>query len=259
MDSDDQNGVSEFYLISNGASYGLSRESLRLCGLIKTIIDGDGNSTELPLKPEYSAKVVKKCVDYLNYHQGREPEKIPQPIRSNDLRKMIADPWDADFISSLNGNELYTIINLANYLDIQPLLHLGCAKVASLVRQDVFDAKWQNVKQTLSGIVPENYQELDSNDSLMTDAIQQLEKVENENLEIIDPTNIYDADTEQSTNQLDAEPFTPHPTLEPHPTDMLMRSENMADEEDVIDTTGLELSETIEANTHNNDNDVQMS
>lgn len=44
--------------------------------------------------------------------------------------------WDADFIDRIGDSRalLYDVILASNYLDLKSLLHLGCAKVASLVK-----------------------------------------------------------------------------------------------------------------------------
>ena len=49
---------------------------------------------------------------------------------------MCKDSWDADFIDKIGKDRqnLYDLILAANYMDIKGLLHLGCAKVASLIK-----------------------------------------------------------------------------------------------------------------------------
>ena len=50
--------------------------------------------------------------------------------------EVVKDSWDADFIDGIapNRQALYDLILAANYMDIKSLLHLGCAKVASLIK-----------------------------------------------------------------------------------------------------------------------------
>jgi hypothetical protein len=61
--------------------------------------------------------------------------------------------WDADFIDRIGDSRalLYDVILASNYLDIKSLLHLGCAKVASLVKgqplekfKSILEAKQQS-------------------------------------------------------------------------------------------------------------------
>jgi S-phase kinase-associated protein 1 len=46
------------------------------------------------------------------------------------------DPHDAQFIDEIGEDrqQLYDLVLAANYLDVKSLLHLGCAKVASLIK-----------------------------------------------------------------------------------------------------------------------------
>lgn len=46
------------------------------------------------------------------------------------------DDRDAEFIDKIGETrqQLYDLILAANYMDIKSLLHLGCAKVASLIK-----------------------------------------------------------------------------------------------------------------------------
>ena len=44
------------------------------------------------------------------------------------------DQWDVDYINQFSNKELYEVISQANNMDISGLLHLGCAKVASMIK-----------------------------------------------------------------------------------------------------------------------------
>jgi len=75
-------------------------------------------------------------VEYMNHHKGIEPPIIEKPLRSKIMKDVCKDPWDAEFIDKIGENrqQLYDLILAANYMDIKSLLHLGCAKVASLIK-----------------------------------------------------------------------------------------------------------------------------
>ncbi len=42
--------------------------------------------------------------------------------------------WDADFVGAMDHRTLFELIKACNFLDVQPLLDLACAKVASLIK-----------------------------------------------------------------------------------------------------------------------------
>jgi len=109
--------------------------SLRALGLSKLL------SIQAELKPfepihlrKCSAHVFSHVANFLAHHRGVEPAKIAKPIRSVDLRKSVEDQWDADFANSMTKRELFQITLVANYIDCQSLMHLMCAKIASLIK-----------------------------------------------------------------------------------------------------------------------------
>ena len=56
--------------------------------------------------------------------------------RSKVMKDVVSHKPDADYIDQIGENrqQLYDLILGANYMDIKSLLHLGCAKVASLIK-----------------------------------------------------------------------------------------------------------------------------
>lgn len=81
------------------------------------------------------ARTMKHCVDYLKHHNGNTPGEIACPVRSVEMVNNVSDPWDAEFIDQFTKAQVYEIILAANYLDINSLVHLGCAKIAVLIKQ----------------------------------------------------------------------------------------------------------------------------
>merc|ERR1712242_549458 len=73
-------------------------------------------------------------VKYLEHHEGKEPAEIAKPIRSVKMEKIVEDSWDADFINKQPKRTIFQIILGANYMDIKSLLHLGCAKIATMIK-----------------------------------------------------------------------------------------------------------------------------
>ena len=93
----------------------------------------------VPLK--IPTKYLGYIVEYLIHHQDDENIKIiPKPLSSNNLRDVCkgmdhgCDQWDVDYINQFSNKELYEVISQANNMDISGLLHLGCAKVASMIK-----------------------------------------------------------------------------------------------------------------------------
>jgi S-phase kinase-associated protein 1 len=85
--------------------------------------------------------VLELVVEYMIHHAGTEPDIVEKPLRSKNMKDVVKDQWDATFIDNLalEKQKLYDVILAANYMDIRSLLHLGCAKVASLIKGQPLD------------------------------------------------------------------------------------------------------------------------
>ena len=118
----------------DGVSIEVDRKDAFISTLVKTSLEADAAATEVPI-PSVESSVLLKVVEYMKHHKGVEPEPVEKPLRSKKMRE-VCDAWDADFIDGIGENrqQLYDLILAANYLDITGLLHLGCAKVASLIK-----------------------------------------------------------------------------------------------------------------------------
>jgi S-phase kinase-associated protein 1 len=100
--------------------------------LVKCTCEQDNDATQIDL--QVSTDILEKIISYLNHHEGVEPTEIKKPLRSLDMSKVVTDVWDSTFINSFPQQELHDIITASNYMNIPSLLHLGCAKVASLIK-----------------------------------------------------------------------------------------------------------------------------
>jgi len=103
--------------------------------LVKTSIENDQAAKEVPL-PGVEGPILGEVVRYMEHHKGVEPPIVEKPLRSKVMKEVCQDGWDADYIDQIGEDrqKLYDVILAANYMDIKSLLHLGCAKVASLIK-----------------------------------------------------------------------------------------------------------------------------
>lgn len=108
--------------------------------LVKTSIENDENATEVPL-PGVEGDILEMVVEYMTHHQGVEPSIVESPLKSTVMKEVCQDDWDATFIDEIGvlRQDLYDLILAANYMDIKSLLHLGLAKVASLIKGQPLD------------------------------------------------------------------------------------------------------------------------
>jgi len=86
-------------------------------------------------------------VQFLKEHNGTEPPLPEKPVKSKDMKDVTTE-WMAKFIDDIVNKDitqLYKVISAANYLFINSLLHICCAKVASMLKGIPID----EIKNTL--------------------------------------------------------------------------------------------------------------
>jgi len=113
----------------------VEKKYAQISTLVKTTLEQDTSASEVPI-PGVTSGTLGRVLEYMNHHKGTEPPIIPKPLRSKEMKQVCSDPWDAQYIDKIGDTrqDLYDLILAANYLDIKSLLHLGCAKVASLIK-----------------------------------------------------------------------------------------------------------------------------
>ena len=85
---------------------------------------------------------LEHVLTYLAHHKGVEPQPIPKPIRSVKMERIVSDQWDATWIGAFDKKTIFEIILAAAaadgkqkpMMDIKSLVHLGCAKIATLIK-----------------------------------------------------------------------------------------------------------------------------
>lgn len=131
---DDDGGLLKL-VSSDNKKFDIEKKSAFISKLVKTSVENDATATEVPI-PSAKSEILELVVSYMQHHGGVEPPIIEKPLRSKVMKDVCNDKWDADFIDSIGDQrqQLYDVILAANYMDIKSLLHLGCAKVASLIK-----------------------------------------------------------------------------------------------------------------------------
>jgi len=112
-------------------AFPVPRKVALMSELVKTMVEGDKEEKEIPL-PNVKSAVLKKVVDYMNYHTDNPAKEIEKPLKSANMHEVVTK-WDADYVD-VDQELLFELILAANYMDIKPLLDLTCAKVASMIK-----------------------------------------------------------------------------------------------------------------------------
>ena len=108
-----------------------------LCKKVKFIswlVEQACEEKKIILLREVEAKEFEKVLDYLKHYKNFEPKKIPKPFpeRTDEkfLRSILNDDWTFDFLQQFNLEDAISIVNAANYLEIDGLINILAAKLA---------------------------------------------------------------------------------------------------------------------------------
>ena len=82
------------------------------------------------LVKEVEGKTLSEVIEYLKHYVNEEPKEIPKPLPSPDLKQVLSE-WDYNYISYFSLEEIVDLVNAASYLDINGLVNLASAKLAS--------------------------------------------------------------------------------------------------------------------------------
>jgi S-phase kinase-associated protein 1 len=97
-------------------------------------VDADSDSP-IPL-PNVKGATLAKVIEWATYHH-ENPEPAPAegaaPAAKDEKRTDDISPWDKNFCE-VDQPQLFELILAANYLDIKPLLDLGCKTVANMIK-----------------------------------------------------------------------------------------------------------------------------
>lgn len=129
-------------LTTKTKEYKVNKKYVIVSQTIKSLFEACPQGDTIPFeKMNIDDDTVSLIVEYMNEQKGRDCEFPRKPLRSKNLKENMTDinkGWLVDWIDKIDDNgkgriKLYNLINASNCLNIQGLLHLACAKVASFV------------------------------------------------------------------------------------------------------------------------------
>ncbi|GAB0131931.1 E3 ubiquitin ligase complex SCF subunit scon-3 [Epichloe bromicola] len=104
--------------------------------LIKNMLDDIGDdminqSNPIPI-PNVNEAVLRKVIEWCEHHRNDPPQA--QDDESDGRRRTTdIEEWDQKFMQ-VDQEMLFEIILASNYLDIKPLLDVGCKTVANMIK-----------------------------------------------------------------------------------------------------------------------------
>jgi len=122
-------------LVSNdGITSTVDRAVAEKSILIKNMMEDLGDAaltTDVPI-PNVTDSVLKKVIEWCIHHKD---DPVAPTDDDSDSRKKTTDieEWDQKFMQ-VDQEMLFEIILASNYLDIKPLLDVGCKTVANMIK-----------------------------------------------------------------------------------------------------------------------------
>ena len=116
---------------SDSELFTIDENSAQKSVLLKGLFEDYEETKDTPVEiADISGPILKKAFEYLEHYKESDPKEIPRPLPSANMTEVCGE-WDVKFLSELELDSIFDVINAANYLDIKSLLDLSCAKIAS--------------------------------------------------------------------------------------------------------------------------------
>jgi len=109
----------------------VAERSVVIKHMLEDIGEEAATAQPIPL-PNVNEAVLKKVIEWCEHHKN---DPATNDSEENDSRKKTTDieEWDQKFMQ-VDQEMLFEIILAANYLDIKPLLDVGCKTVANMIK-----------------------------------------------------------------------------------------------------------------------------
>lgn len=138
---EDDNQVEFLTLVSNDNQYfQIEKNFCYISKYIKSITELDSDKKEIQI--DISGDLLKIIVDFMKYYIKQPFHRIQKPVPKDfQNSKFIHDEqenlFNAPFYTELLNDKTINflkLVHIVNYLSIQPMLELVCARIANIVR-----------------------------------------------------------------------------------------------------------------------------
>lgn len=116
---------------SDNEAFQIRKSAAVLAKVVERQIEDVGTGESIPI-PQVNAKIMKKVVQYLDHVTTHYPPEIEKPLKSANFDELVA-PFYAEYMNA-DQEIIFGIIQAANYMEIDSLLKLSCAKVATMLK-----------------------------------------------------------------------------------------------------------------------------
>ena len=135
----------------NGGVFEVEESVLKTSKFLKDLICDYPDPDQEIIINQVNSENLQKIIDYLQHYENQKPKEIPKPLPNDNLKEYL-DEWDYNYINPLNLEECIDLLNAAVFLDIQDLVILCSAKIAShmlrnTVEEVLDEFTWKNITE----------------------------------------------------------------------------------------------------------------
>ena len=113
---------------SENEKFMIDKKAAKRSGLLKERIEADEKFKKINLKID--SKILKLIIEFLEHYKDSEPQLPQKPLKDSNVWQYL-DEWSQKFFSKLNLEDIISLINASNYMDIGCLMHICLAIIAS--------------------------------------------------------------------------------------------------------------------------------
>ena len=114
----------------DGDVFEVEESCLQMSNFFKDLINDFPDPEQEIMVNQVKTKELKKIIDYLKHYENEKPKEIKKPLPSGNLKEVLEE-WDYNYINPLSLEECIDLLNAAFFLDINELVNLSSAKIAS--------------------------------------------------------------------------------------------------------------------------------
>ena len=135
----------------NGGVFEVEESVLKTSKFLKDLICDYPDPDQEIIINQVNSENLQKIIDYLKHYENLKPKEIPKPLPNDNLKEYL-DEWDYNYINPLSLEECIDLLNAAVFLDIQDLVILCSAKIAShmlrnTVEEVLDEFTWKNITE----------------------------------------------------------------------------------------------------------------
>jgi len=125
--------MTKVVLVCDGEKLSVDLDVVNKSTILKNMIEDTGKDGDIPI-PNIQLPILKKIIEFCEHYKSSNPKEIRKPLASSKLTENNVDEWDAAFIEMEKVDDIIDLVIAANFLDIESLVALGCAKIATFIK-----------------------------------------------------------------------------------------------------------------------------